>query len=228
MLDDESEFNFRPWVLIPSHVSQLKTFNTEESMALKSGADLSDGERSFMLSCTPGHLISAIYGDFSVEEYNIDRVACQMGMDQCVPTFRRRKPSVEQLKTCLDRTHVKGSSYWFPCSERITYVTPGYIDFWSQHLECLHNFVMVGQPLVKEPPSAEMISLRPRLKHISGGDKRKTSPGCSPDCRAVRPRIEVNLSEAETIIHGGKGRNNNCKLLPNTIKSPVVSLNFSP
>ncbi|XP_026383761.1 uncharacterized protein LOC113279279 [Papaver somniferum] len=32
------------------------------------------------------------------------------------------------------------------------------------------------------------------------------------DCRAVRPRIEVNLSEAETIIHGGKGRNKNCNI----------------
>ncbi|XP_026386158.1 uncharacterized protein LOC113281582 [Papaver somniferum] len=94
-VEDESEFNFRPWVLILPHVSQLITFNHGESMALKYGTNLSDGERSFMLSCTPGYLIAATYGDFSVEEYNIDRASRQMGMDQCVPTFRRIKPSME-------------------------------------------------------------------------------------------------------------------------------------
>ncbi|XP_026451605.1 uncharacterized protein LOC113351913 [Papaver somniferum] len=66
VLDDESEFDFRPWVSTPPYISQLTTFNTRKSMALASGAGLSDGERSYMSSCTPGHLLSAIYGELSV------------------------------------------------------------------------------------------------------------------------------------------------------------------
>ncbi|XP_026417191.1 uncharacterized protein LOC113312671 [Papaver somniferum] len=57
VLDNEHEFNFRPWVSIPPLVSQLITFNdAEENITLESGADLSDGERSFILSCTHGYL----------------------------------------------------------------------------------------------------------------------------------------------------------------------------
>lgn len=37
-----------------------------------------------MLSCTPGYLVSTVHGEFSVEEYNIDRTSRQMGMDHCV------------------------------------------------------------------------------------------------------------------------------------------------
>ncbi|XP_026409573.1 uncharacterized protein LOC113304650 [Papaver somniferum] len=73
-----------------------------------------------------------------------------------------------------------------------------------------------------------MIATRPRLKHFPGGDKRETSPGCSQDGCNVRPRIDVYLSETEVTIHGGEGRNKNHKMLPNTIKSPVISLNFTP
>ncbi|XP_026436846.1 uncharacterized protein LOC113334842 isoform X2 [Papaver somniferum] len=226
VLDDESEFNFRPWVSIPSCISQPTTFNTGGSRVVSSGAGLSNDERSFMPSCTPGHLISATYGEISVEEYKIYREDRQMGMDQCVPTFRRRKPLVEQLRTHLDRTHVEGSAYWFPFSDRITYVTPGYVDFWDQQLERLHNFTTTGQPPVKNAPSAEMLSTRPRLKYLSG-DKRKTSPGYSQDGRNVRPRIRVEFSETEAIIHGGDGRSKNYKLLPNTIKSPIASLTIS-
>lgn len=131
---------------------------------MKYGADLSDGKRSFMLSCTPGHIISTAYEDFSVEEYNIDRTTRQMGMDQCVPTFRRRRPSVEQLKTCLDHTRDEGSSYWFPCIDRTTYVTPGYMEFWDQQLERLNDYVTASQPLVKDPPSSEMSASRPKTQ----------------------------------------------------------------
>ncbi|XP_026453174.1 uncharacterized protein LOC113353917 [Papaver somniferum] len=86
---------------------------------------------------------------------------------------------------------------------------------------------MIGQPPVKDPPSAEMISTQPRLKHLSG-DKLNLSPGCSQDGRNVRSRIHVEFSETEAIIHGGEGRSKNYKLLPNTIKSPVFSLSFTP
>ncbi|XP_026460268.1 uncharacterized protein LOC113361133 [Papaver somniferum] len=72
-----------------------------------------------------------------------------------------------------------------------------------------------------------MLSTRPRLKYLSG-DKRKTSTGCSQDGRNVRPRIHVDFSETEAIIHGGEGRSKNYKLLPNAIKSPIASLNFAP
>ncbi|XP_026378783.1 uncharacterized protein LOC113273248 [Papaver somniferum] len=148
VLDNESEFNFFPWVSIPPFVSQLITFNKdEENVVLKSGADLSDGERSFVLSCTPGYLVSVIHGKILVEGYNIDRAARQMGLDQCVPDVRKEKPSVDQLKASLDCTHLSGHEYLPPFSDRVAYATPGYVTFWSQQLDLLYDFVMAIQTL---------------------------------------------------------------------------------
>ncbi|XP_026459861.1 uncharacterized protein LOC113360579 [Papaver somniferum] len=180
VLDIESEFNFRPWVSVPLLFSQFITCNVvEDNVTLKSGVSLSDGEKSFILSCTPGYIVSVMHGKFQVEEYNIDRAARQMGLDQCSPGHRMNKTSVEYLKAHLDCTHVKRNDYLFPCSDRATYVTLGYIDFWCQQFEHLHKFAMDVKSLVREFPSAGMIFDRPRFKRLSSGDKIKTPPECS-------------------------------------------------
>ncbi|XP_026443852.1 uncharacterized protein LOC113344007 [Papaver somniferum] len=128
VLDEESEFNFSPWVSVPLFISHMITYNNNEaSVILESGANLSDGERSFILSCTPGYLVSVMHGEYLVEEYNIDRVARQMGLDQCVPDVRKEKPSVDQLKASLDCTHLNGREYMYPCPTRVVYLTPGYV-----------------------------------------------------------------------------------------------------
>ena len=180
ILDMENEFNFRPWQSVPPLFSQLVTFNTaDENIKLKTGAGLSEGERSFILSCTPGFLISIMGGEFQMEEYNIDRAARQMGLDQCIPSYRTNKPEIEYLKAHLDCTHVEGNEYLSPRPDWESFVTPGYKSFWRQQLLRVFDFVSEIQSPVREFPTRDVISSRPRLKYLSGADKRKTSPNAS-------------------------------------------------
>ncbi|XP_026396790.1 uncharacterized protein LOC113291478 [Papaver somniferum] len=72
VLDEKYEFKFHPWVSVPQFILQMITFNNSEvNVILESGANLNDGERSFILSCTPGYLVSVMHGEYMVEEYNI-------------------------------------------------------------------------------------------------------------------------------------------------------------
>ncbi|XP_026410654.1 uncharacterized protein LOC113305877 [Papaver somniferum] len=151
VLDEESEFNLRPWVSVPSFISQLITFNNNEAnVILEYGVNLSDVRRSFILSCTHVYLVSVMHGEYLVEENNIDRAARQMGLDQCVPDVRKEIPSVDQLKASLDCTHLNEREYMYPCPTRAVYPTPGYVDFWRLQLDRLFDFIMAPQTPAKD------------------------------------------------------------------------------
>ncbi|XP_026410413.1 uncharacterized protein LOC113305610 [Papaver somniferum] len=213
-------------IMFPDLFSQLLTFNTaEENITLKTGTDLKDGERSFILSCTPGHPVSVMHGEFRVKEYNIDRASRQMGVDQCVPGHRMNKPSIEYLKANLDCIRVVGNEYLFKCSDRANFMTPGYIDFRRQQLECMHKFTTDVKSPVREFLSSDMISDRPRLRYHSSGEKRKTSPSATQDGRAVRLRLDVNYPNLQESPQGGEVRSRiSHRMIPNNIRSPAASL----
>ncbi|XP_026399383.1 transcription initiation factor TFIID subunit 11-like [Papaver somniferum] len=117
---------------------------------------------------------------------------------------------------------------WWPKDEVYDKPIDGYVDFWDQQLERLRDFVRVGQPPVKDPPSTEMISQGGRNEYfVMETESADTRPSSENRDESTFKDSEPNRSNEPFVVITDNPNSLNTSETPQTMVTSSSSSDYN-